>query len=122
MNESEFRKRELEHIRQQLAGRDVPCPKCGYNLRDLEHGICPECGHFLELGRMHTPKPAPGRDRLLLLREWVFSTAGAVSILIAAALLTAVLHEYAPWLLAGPIAIVGIAGLFFVLMMRNDTR
>ncbi len=44
MSESEFRQRELEHVRRFVAGRDVPCPKCDYNLRDLERGECPECG------------------------------------------------------------------------------
>lgn len=32
-----------------LAGRDVPCPTCGYNLRDLRGDQCPECGHSLEV-------------------------------------------------------------------------
>jgi hypothetical protein len=27
-----------------LTGRDVPCPKCGYNLKGLDIGTCPECG------------------------------------------------------------------------------
>ncbi len=28
-----------------LRGRDVPCPLCGYNLRDLTQQQCPECRH-----------------------------------------------------------------------------
>lgn len=27
-----------------LAERDVPCPGCGYNLRNLTGALCPECG------------------------------------------------------------------------------
>ena len=27
-----------------LRGQDVPCPSCGYNLRDRKGGRCPECG------------------------------------------------------------------------------
>jgi hypothetical protein len=30
-----------------LAGRDQPCPQCGYNLRDLTATRCPECGEEL---------------------------------------------------------------------------
>lgn len=33
-----------------LAGRDVPCPRCGYNLRNLASVNCPECGEELTLG------------------------------------------------------------------------
>ena len=32
-----------------MRGRDVSCPVCGYNLRDLTNMTCPECEHQLEL-------------------------------------------------------------------------
>ncbi len=32
-----------------LQGRDVPCPLCRYNLRDLTRPRCPECRHDLLL-------------------------------------------------------------------------
>ena len=32
-----------------LAGRDVGCPQCGYNVRDLRRAVCPECGERLAL-------------------------------------------------------------------------
>ncbi len=32
-----------------LRGRDVPCPLCRYNLRDLTRPQCPECRHELVL-------------------------------------------------------------------------
>jgi hypothetical protein len=32
-----------------LADRDVPCPACAYNLRDLTSPTCPECGEPLSL-------------------------------------------------------------------------
>ena len=35
---------ETAMLRQFLAGRDVPCPQCEYNLRDLTGTRCPECG------------------------------------------------------------------------------
>lgn len=32
-----------------VAGRDVACPGCGYNVRDLPGDVCPECGQRLRL-------------------------------------------------------------------------
>ena len=32
-----------------LADRDVACPRCGYNLRNLTGDRCPECGDALRL-------------------------------------------------------------------------
>ena len=40
---------EVDLLRRYLAGRDVACPMCGYNLRDLLGDRCPECGDQLEL-------------------------------------------------------------------------
>lgn len=37
------------HLLLFLRGREVPCPGCGYNLRDLTTERCPECGQQLEL-------------------------------------------------------------------------
>jgi hypothetical protein len=41
-----------------LANHDVPCPNCGYNLRELTCGVCPECGMELEL-RVGLVEPRP---------------------------------------------------------------
>lgn len=38
-----------ELLRQFVQGRDVPCPQCGYNLRNTESARCPECGTPLSL-------------------------------------------------------------------------
>jgi hypothetical protein len=32
-----------------IAKRDAPCPVCGYNLRQLTHDVCPECGQQFRL-------------------------------------------------------------------------
>ena len=32
-----------------LQDRDAPCPRCGYNLRNLTDDDCPECGQKLRL-------------------------------------------------------------------------
>lgn len=44
-------------LRDFVAVRDVPCPNCGYNLRGLTSGACPECRYVprLELARMDRP-------------------------------------------------------------------
>jgi hypothetical protein len=39
----------VDHLLQFLHGRDVVCPLCGYNLRDLTEPRCPECRQDLEL-------------------------------------------------------------------------
>ena len=36
-------------LEQFLSGRDESCPICGYSLRDLRGGRCPECGDTLRL-------------------------------------------------------------------------
>ena len=45
-----------ELLLQFLEGRRVPCPRCGYDLRDLTRPVCPECGEELTLtvGRRNT--------------------------------------------------------------------
>ena len=38
-----------DFLRQFLTERDMPCPACGYNLRNLLSPRCPECGEELRL-------------------------------------------------------------------------
>jgi hypothetical protein len=40
---------EFELLRVYLADRDVACPQCKYNLRNLAGANCPECGEDLRL-------------------------------------------------------------------------
>ena len=42
-----------------LATHDAPCPGCGYNLRGLRSGVCPECGKQLTLDMFHESPPRP---------------------------------------------------------------
>jgi hypothetical protein len=48
-----------------LADRDVPCPRCGYNLRTLLGTRCTECGAELQLG-VSAVEP--------FLRPWIAAT------------------------------------------------
>jgi hypothetical protein len=51
-----------DFLRPFLAGRDVACPQCDYNLRDLSGDRCPECGQKIQL-RLGLAEP---RQRLLI--------------------------------------------------------
>ena len=50
---------EADLLRRYLLGRDVECPSCRYNLRDLTGERCPECGQAVALRlQMAEPKLA----------------------------------------------------------------
>ncbi|MGH7244447.1 MAG: hypothetical protein ACREJD_13635 [Phycisphaerales bacterium] len=49
-----------------LESRDEPCPSCGYNLRGLASGACPECKHVPRLQLLKPDWPSRGRVRLAL--------------------------------------------------------
>ncbi|MEO1716444.1 MAG: hypothetical protein AAFR76_04970 [Planctomycetota bacterium] len=40
---------DADQLRAYLAERDVPCPRCGYNLRGVTEPVCPECEFSLTL-------------------------------------------------------------------------
>jgi hypothetical protein len=65
-----------EAVRAYLAGRDAPCPSCGYNLKGVESAACPECGSRLELS---LARPGPGRGWVAfaaLALAWLFLAGG----------------------------------------------
>jgi hypothetical protein len=66
-----------------MRGRDVGCPLCGYNLRDLTKATCPECNHRLEL--------RVGVQKVQVLWLILAIIPGAFSGLCAAALLTMII-------------------------------
>ncbi len=47
---TDTRPNEADLLAAYLAGRDVICPVCGYNLYRCESDHCSECGAHLELG------------------------------------------------------------------------
>jgi hypothetical protein len=60
----------LQSIESYLARRNAPCPRCGYNLRGLSKGRCPECGFGFDvesLKALSTPRP--------LIIEWTIDHA-----------------------------------------------
>ena len=45
----------MDPLESYLATHDEPCPKCGYNLRGLRGGTCPECGTRIDLDTILAP-------------------------------------------------------------------
>jgi hypothetical protein len=49
-------------VREFLAGRDAPCPGCGYNLRGVAASECPECGQLLDIDDLKWGRSAPDAE------------------------------------------------------------
>lgn len=65
---------EAESLRSFLADRDVPCPRCDYNLRGLIGSLCPECSGTVELA-INAPNAELARYRRLVTA--IFTVAAA---------------------------------------------
>jgi hypothetical protein len=59
MTQSELNTSDATLLQDFLRERDVPCPRCGYNLRNLVGQRCPECGDELVL-RVNLSEPKMG--------------------------------------------------------------
>jgi hypothetical protein len=66
----------VEAVAAYLAERDTPCPGCGYNLRGVEGGTCPECGLAIELVIARPERWWGGRAPLVLLLAWLLLAGG----------------------------------------------
>lgn len=71
-----------------LASRDEPCPRCGYNLRGVAGGACPECGRELLL-------ELAGRERWDRFARPAWVVLGLILLVNAGTLLT-----YGVWIIA----------------------
>ena len=103
----------LEYVRD----RDVPCPLCGYNLRDLSTPTCPECREALSL-TIGFRKPRFG---------WLLVTVtpGAFSGIAAAFLLIPLVggllfspNSPAPWPIWGVDAFGWLSGLAALVLVK----
>ena len=54
---------EVLALREFVAGRDFPCPRCGHNLRGIMSANCPECGVPL---RVELVTPLPSRRAFVI--------------------------------------------------------
>ena len=108
-----------------VAGRDAPCPVCGYNLRGLKAARCPECGADLHL---------TVASRRLNLGPWFLAVVsfalalgfdGVVSALMTAAMITlggTPKKQLAPYLLLGTLILLAAAcaaGLWWMFRRRK---
>ncbi|CAN5522781.1 hypothetical protein BH10PLA1_BH10PLA1_12390 [soil metagenome] len=59
MSESESVHPDQKLLHEFFRDRDVPCPRCSYNLRNLSSSRCPECGDELVL-RVNLAEPRLG--------------------------------------------------------------
>lgn len=63
-----------------LKGRSFPCPRCGYDLRDIQAATCPECGEPLVL-KIGSPRVRFGW-LVLAMAPGCFSGVAAVFVLV----------------------------------------
>jgi hypothetical protein len=99
-----------------LAGRDEPCPLCGYNLRMLAGDRCPECGNELQL-RIGLVEPRMG---------WYIAALVACCVGLGGSVLVALLAlSQAPgnwWQTGGARALLvqlGLTGILLPLLLRK---
>lgn len=62
-----------------LRGRSTPCPLCGYDIKDVQRAVCPECGEPLVL-KIGSPRTHFGW-LLLTMAPGCFSGVAAVIVL-----------------------------------------
>ena len=104
-----------------VCNRDVACPTCKYNLRDLTSGVCPECGETPVL-RLQAEHPQVGILVLGLLPLTMglgfFGIAGVTFVV-----LSMYFGDWAPgfyWV--APLIIAGVCGLATRLWIARWTR
>lgn len=77
-----------------LRGRDVPCPKCGYNRRDGESANCPECNEQL---RIYIANPEEQLDHAKVLKSTLILLVTIISVENAYGLASFGLYIYEMW-------------------------
>lgn len=104
-----------------LADRDLPCPRCGYNLRGLTGGRCPECGDPLRL-QVSLIEPRMGAYISLLVACCIgLGGSGLFGLLGLRAAPTSWWAQWSARLLLLQFAVSAIA-LFIVLIRRRRLR
>jgi len=109
----------IDLLREFLAEADVPCPGCGYNLRGLRAGACPECNEALQLQvGLVEPRVLP----YVAAAAGLSAGAGAAGLwLVAVVILSLYLNDWppAPWIVIPAAATVIEGGLLALLIRRR---
>jgi DNA-directed RNA polymerase subunit RPC12/RpoP len=107
-----------ELLRQFLADRSVPCPRCGYDLRGSAGANCPECGWKLRLG---VEQGAPAITAWVVgLIPLVMTLGFSVLFLVPAVVVMGFDLEMFPWWWSGGIALFAI--VIWVVLRRWHAR
>ncbi|MEO0482960.1 MAG: hypothetical protein AAF138_05010 [Planctomycetota bacterium] len=117
-------------LRTYLKDRDAPCPRCGYNLRDLQRTSCPECGLPL---RIDSIRRASRRGRtqtdIRVALPWVgWIGAGVavwglvVGILFRSMRTSGALPSWFYWLVMAPLGVVMLAAVVGCLIWLARAR
>lgn len=77
-----------------LAGGDVACPRCGYNLRDLTGEACPECGVKLSVEMLNAALVV---ERPVNVGAFARKVLGTVAVVIGAVVCGAVVFGVVEW-------------------------
>ena len=94
-----------------LRDRDVPCPRCGYNLRNLTMAKCPECEHPLAL-TLVGHKVRIGMLVLAVIPSFLMFIIGAVGVV------AALVNFFAPALVLF-VALAAIEGMLTVFLLKG---
>lgn len=106
-----------------LVGRSAPCPRCGYDLRDIERAVCPECGEPLVL-KIGSPRVRFGW-LVLAMAPGCFSGVAALFVMIpvgATLWLRLPPGQGAPWPVMAADAFGFVSAASVVVMYRHRHR
>lgn len=105
-----------------VRGRSVPCPRCGYELRNLESARCPECGEPLIL-MVGSPKARFGWLVLAMAPGcFSFVSATLLAVPIVMTTLVAPRGKGPPWPIYVADAFGWLSAASLVLMYRERQR
>ena len=107
---------EVDHLLAFVQERDVRCPLCGYNLRNLTRPVCPECRQSLELT---VGVKQPGFAWLLVtLTPGAFSGIAAALLLLPIIIVPLIGGGPAPWRIISADAFGLLSGLATLVLVK----